>query len=104
LQLVRKLRLSAVFCALAVLVCELVSRPYTTMGVCDDLSYILIARKVAETGKIFYNGPTTPFLGWQLYLGALFIKLFDDGADEHAAGVDAAGVRVAAGAGAGQHR
>jgi hypothetical protein len=65
-----------VFCALAVLVCELVSRPYTTMGVCDDLSYILIARKVAETGKIFYNGPTTPFLGWQLYLGALFIKLF----------------------------
>jgi hypothetical protein len=61
---------------LAVLVCELVSRPYTTMGVCDDMSYILIARKVAETGKIFYNGPTTPFLGWQLYLGALFIKLF----------------------------
>jgi hypothetical protein len=75
-QLVRRLRLPAVFCALAVLVCELVSRPYTTMGVCDDMSYILIARKVAETGKIFYNGPTTPFLGWQLYLGALFIKLF----------------------------
>jgi hypothetical protein len=65
-----------VFCAFAVLVCELLSRPYTTMGVCDDMSYILIARKVAETGKIFYNGPTTPFLGWQLYLGALFIKLF----------------------------
>jgi hypothetical protein len=63
-------------CALAVLVCEVVSRPYTTMGVCDDMSYILIARKVAETGKIMYNGPTTPFLGWQLYLGALFIKLF----------------------------
>jgi hypothetical protein len=61
---------------LAVLLCELVSRPYTTMGVCDDVSYILIARKVAETGKIFYNGPTTPMLGWQLYLGALFIKLF----------------------------
>ncbi len=63
-------------CALAVLVCELVSWPYTTMGVCDDMSYILIARKVAETGHIFYNGPTTPMLGWQLYLGALFIKLF----------------------------
>ena len=76
LQLVRKLRLPAVFCALAVLVCELISKPYTTMGVCDDMSYIQIARKVAETGHIFYNGPTTPFLGWQLYLGALFIKLF----------------------------
>jgi len=76
LHLVRKFRLPALLCALAVLVCELLSKPYTTMGVCDDMSYILIARKVAETGKIFYNGPTTPFLGWQLYLGALFIRLF----------------------------
>jgi hypothetical protein len=61
---------------LAVLVCELISRPYANMGVCDDMSYILIARKVAATGHIFYNGPTTPMLGWQLYLGAAFIKLF----------------------------
>ncbi|MGD0648363.1 MAG: hypothetical protein ABR971_10250, partial [Acidobacteriaceae bacterium] len=72
----RKFRLPAVLCALAVLVCELVSLPYTTMGVCDDMSYILIAHRVAETGHIFYNGPTTPMLGWQLYLGALFIRLF----------------------------
>ena len=76
MELARKFRLPAVLCALAVLVCELVSWPYTTMGVCDDMSYILIARRVAETGHIFYNGPTTPMLGWQLYLGALFIKLF----------------------------
>jgi hypothetical protein len=76
LQLVRKFRIQALFCALAVLACELVSRPYTNMGVCDDVSYILIARKVAATGHIFYNGPTTPMLGWQLYLGATFIKLF----------------------------
>ncbi|HSY35376.1 MAG TPA: glycosyltransferase family 39 protein [Acidobacteriaceae bacterium] len=76
MQVARKFRLPALLCALAVLVCELVSWPYTTMGVCDDMSYILIARKVAETGHIFYNGPTTPMLGWQLYLGALFIKLF----------------------------
>jgi len=76
MQFARKFRMPAVLCALAVLVCELVSWPYTTMGVCDDMSYILIARKVAETGHIFYNGPTTPMLGWQLYLGALFIRLF----------------------------
>ena len=76
MQVARRFRLPAVLSALAVLVCELVSQPYTAMGVCDDMSYILIARKVAETGHIFYNGPTTPFLGWQLYLGALFIKLF----------------------------
>jgi hypothetical protein len=76
MQFARKFCMPAVLCALAVLVCELVSWPYTTMGVCDDMSYILIARKVAETGHIFYNGPTTPMLGWQLYLGALFIRLF----------------------------
>ena len=93
-QLARRFRIPAVMCALAVLVCELVSRPYTTMGVCDDMSYILIARKVAETGHIFYNGPTTPMLGWQLYLGAAVYQvvwvLADDGADEYAAGVDGA--------------
>lgn len=75
-QFVRRFRLSALLCALTVLVCELISRPYATMGVCDDMSYISIARKVAATGRIFYNGPTTPMLGWQLYLGAAFIKLF----------------------------
>jgi len=68
--------LPAFACALAVPVCELISRPYATMGVCDDMSYISIARSVAATGHIFYNGPTTPMLGWQLYLGAAFIKLF----------------------------
>jgi hypothetical protein len=76
MQVARRFRLPAVLCALAVLLCELVSRPYTAMGVCDDMSYILIARKVAETGHISYNGPTTPMLGWQLYLGAVFFKLF----------------------------
>ena len=76
LQFVRRFRLSALLCALTVLVCELISRPYANMGVCDDMSYILIARKVAATGRIFYNGPTTPMLGWQLYLSAAFIKLF----------------------------
>jgi 4-amino-4-deoxy-L-arabinose transferase-like glycosyltransferase len=76
LQYVRRFRIPAFFCALAVLVCELVSRPYANMSVCDDFPYILIAQKVAATGHIFYNGPTTPLLGWQLYLGAGFIKLF----------------------------
>lgn len=58
------------------LICALISRPYGNMGVCDDMPYIQIARKLAVTGHIFYNGPTTPMLGWQLYLGAAFIRLF----------------------------
>jgi Dolichyl-phosphate-mannose-protein mannosyltransferase len=76
LQLIRRLRLPAIFCALCVLVCELIARPYTTMGVGDDGPYILMARTLASTGHIIYNGWAAPMLGWQLYLGAAFIKLF----------------------------
>jgi len=76
LQLVRRLRLSALFCALSVLACELVSRPYANMGVCDDWPYILMTRTLAETGHVVYNGWAAPMLLWQLYLGAGFIKLF----------------------------
>jgi len=70
------LRLPAVFCALAVLVCELIASRIRPWVCCDDMSYNPDRAQGAETGHIFYNGPTTPFLGWQLYLGALFIKLF----------------------------
>ena len=76
MQLARRLRLPAVLCSLAVLLCELISRPYTSMGVCDDGPYILMAQKLAATGHILYNGNITPMLGWELYLGAAFIKLF----------------------------
>ena len=46
------------------------------MGICDDGPYILMARTLAATGHIVYNGWATPMLGWQLYLAAAFIKLF----------------------------
>jgi hypothetical protein len=42
----------------------------------DDWSYVQSARVLAQTGHIVYNGWAAPILGWQLYLGALFIKLF----------------------------
>ena len=76
LQLARRLRLPALFCALAVLGCVLVSRPYVSMGVCDDGPYILMAQKLAATGQFAYNGWAAPMIGWQLYLGAAFVKLF----------------------------
>jgi Dolichyl-phosphate-mannose-protein mannosyltransferase len=76
LQLARRFRLPAFFCALAVLVCELISRPYANMSICDDGPYILMARTMATTGHVVYNGWAAPMLGWQLYLGAAFIKLF----------------------------
>jgi hypothetical protein len=76
LQLVRKFRLPALFCALAVLLCELIARPYANMSVCDDGPYILMAHTLATTGHFVYNGWAAPMIGWQLYLGAAFIKVF----------------------------
>jgi hypothetical protein len=76
LQLVRRFRIPALFCALAVLVCELISRPYANMGICDDGPYILMAQKLAATGHVVYNGWAAPMLLWQLYLGAALVKLF----------------------------
>ncbi|MFP5266164.1 MAG: ArnT family glycosyltransferase [Acidobacteriota bacterium] len=76
MQLVRRYRLPALFCALAVLLCDLVSRPYANMGICDDGPYILMAQHLARTGHIAYNGWSAAMMGWQLYLGAAFIRLF----------------------------
>ena len=76
MQLARKFRIPALFCALAVLFCDLVSRPFANMGIADDGPYILMAQKLAATGHVFYNAWATAMIGWQLYLGAAFIKLF----------------------------
>ena len=76
MQLIRRIHPSALFCALAVLLCELIAHPYTAMGIGDDGTYILMAHTLAATGHIVYNGWGAPMLGWQLYLGAAFIKLF----------------------------
>ncbi len=76
MQLVRRFRVPALFCALAVLVCELVAHPFAEMGVSDDGPYVLMAQHLANTGHIAYNGSSSAMLGWQLYLGAAFIKFF----------------------------
>jgi Dolichyl-phosphate-mannose-protein mannosyltransferase len=76
MQLIRRLHLQALFCAVAVLVCALISRPFTTMGICDDGPYILMAQTLATTGHIVYNGWAAAMIVLQLYLGAAFIKLF----------------------------
>jgi hypothetical protein len=66
LKLVRRLRIPAILCALAVLLCELIGRPYANMGVCDDWPYILMARTLAATGHIVYNGWAAPMLAWRI--------------------------------------
>jgi hypothetical protein len=71
-----KYRVPAFLCALSVLACELISSPYTTMGIGDDGPYILVAKNLAATGHIHYNGWSAAMLCWQLYLGAALIKVF----------------------------
>ena len=63
-------------CMLALLFCVLATRPFVSMGVNDDWSYIWSARVLADTGHLIYNGWGAMPLGWMAYLGALFIKLF----------------------------
>jgi hypothetical protein len=63
-------------CALVLLAAIVVGHPYAEVGISDDFSYVRIAQVLAQTGHIAYTGWVTPILGWQLYLAALFIKLF----------------------------
>jgi len=71
-----KSQLPAISCALAVALCALLIHPYAETGICDDWSYIKTTQILAQTGHVVYNGWASAMLGWQLYLGALFAKLF----------------------------
>ena len=71
-----KSQLPAIFCALAVASSALLIRPCAETGISDDWSYIKTTQILAQTGHIVYNGWASAMLGWQLYLGALFVKLF----------------------------
>jgi 4-amino-4-deoxy-L-arabinose transferase-like glycosyltransferase len=66
----------AFLCALVLVICVAGAYPILNMSMDDDWSYVWSARMLANTGHIVYNGWAAPILGWQLYLGALFIKLF----------------------------
>jgi hypothetical protein len=66
----------AAICAATLPLCALVIWPVVEMGVCDEWSYAKTVQILARTGHVVYNGWATAILGWQLYLGALFVKLF----------------------------
>jgi hypothetical protein len=73
---VESIRLPAILCALTLPLAALAIRPVVEMGVSDEWSYIKTVQILAQTGHIVYNGWATAMLGWQLYLGAIFVKLF----------------------------
>ncbi len=80
MKLGREARLQGVLCGVAVVLCDLVSWPFTTMGVCDDGPYIRMARTFASTGHLVYNGWGAAMMTSQLCIAAIFIKLFGSSA------------------------
>ncbi|MBB5318911.1 ArnT family glycosyltransferase [Tunturibacter empetritectus] len=66
----------ALICAFALAAAVAISHPVLELATNDDWSYVWSARVLADTGHVVYNGWGAMMLGWQLYLGALFIKLF----------------------------
>lgn len=66
----------AVAFALLLTVCVALIHPFVNTGISDDFSFIRSAKDFADTGRMVYNGWSSPILGWMLPLGALFIKLF----------------------------
>ena len=73
---VESFRLPAILCALTLPLAALAIHPVVEMGLYDDWSYIKTVQILAQTGHVVYNGWATAMLGWQLYLGAMFVKLF----------------------------
>jgi hypothetical protein len=69
-------RWPAFLCASLLLVCVLATYPVAETGMVDDWSYVHSVRVLSQTGRIVYNGWAAPILGWQLFLGALFARLF----------------------------
>jgi hypothetical protein len=69
-------RRGAFTCSFLLLLCAVLACPFAEIGMIDDWSYVQSARVLAQTGHIVYNGWATAMLGWQLYLGALFAKLY----------------------------
>src|SRR5437899_2506229 len=71
----RASRRPAILCALLLAICTLASYPFAEMGGNDDFAYVRSAKALADTGHMVYFGWSSAMLGWQLGLGALFIKI-----------------------------
>jgi hypothetical protein len=67
---------NALTCVLLFAACVLIAHPVSNEGYVDDFSYAATALQFARTGHIIFNGWASPFAGWMILWGALFIKLF----------------------------
>ena len=75
-QTMRALKGPAIICAILLVLCVLAAHPFAEMADNDDFAYVRSAKILAETGHVTYVGWASAMLGWQLALGAAFIKVF----------------------------
>src|SRR5690242_16322554 len=66
----------AVLVAAIVLIARFVSSPWGHAPFSDDFSFAWMAKSLATTGHIVFNGWSEPTVGIQAYWGALIIRLF----------------------------
>jgi hypothetical protein len=58
------------------LLCILVANPFNEAGMTDDWSYARVAMKLAQTGRMHYNGWGSPILLFQAFWAAPWIHVF----------------------------
>lgn len=74
--MIAALRRGPTLCILLVIAAVSSTLPVLEMGLNDDWSYTFIARGVARTGHIVYNGWAAPLLGLQVLWSGLLVRLF----------------------------
>ena len=72
----RRAWLYPVLSCAAVLVCILIASPFNEAGFNDDWSYARVAMKLAEAGRLQYNGWGSPILLFQSFWAAPWILAF----------------------------
>lgn len=65
-----------VLSCVVVLVCILIASPFNEAGFTDDWSYARVAMKLAQTGRMQYNGWGSPILLFQAFWAAPWIQAF----------------------------
>src|SRR3954468_21221392 len=68
--------IAPLLCSLALIACVVIANPFVDSPFNDDWSYSDTALKLAQTGRIHYNGWGSPTILFQSAWAALFIRLF----------------------------
>jgi hypothetical protein len=75
-DLMGRFRWGPVQCMLGILLAVSATGPVLEMGLNDDWSFAFIARGLAQTGHLNYDGWAAPLLGFQAWYSAALISLF----------------------------